>query len=83
MNAQRSLVACLEGLDPLLEGLGPLDVGVIAHGSSAVAEELLVAFLQLGIFLAARLLDAVLVVLVVLVLGRVILILRHDLDGPK
>lgn len=64
-----SLVALSEGDDSLLEGLGPLDVGVIPDTSSAVAEELLVDALEGGVLLATGLLDSVLVVLVVLVLG--------------
>ena len=65
------------GGDSLLEGSVFLDVGVVADCSSSVSDEALVDTLEGNVSLLFGLFDAVLVVFVVLVLGRVVLVFSH------
>jgi len=52
---------------------------VVADGAAPVPEELLVDALERGVLLDLRPLDAVAMVLGILVLGRVILVLSHEI----
>lgn len=73
-------ILSLKSSNSFLQSFPSLNVGIISDTSSTITKEFLIDAFEGTIFLSSRFLDAILVVLVVLVLGRVVFVFSHSIN---